>query len=161
MGAAAGRRSSRTGGCGHDGAGPCSPPPRRRCGHGAASGPPFLVLLLLAGVVLAAVGLGVGVPHLRRDGVGAGDVLGPAALVVGVLIVVPAAAGLVWATPRWWRLVTVPALAATVVAGVYVPAVPIAAAVPARAPTRAHPWTERSEERRVGQEGRWRGRADA
>src|SRR5690606_39559959 len=89
------------------------------------------VCILLAGVVLAAVGLGVGVPHLRRDGVGAGDVLGPAALVVGVLIVVPAAAGLVWATPRWWGLVTVPALAATVVAGVYVLAVPIAAAVPA------------------------------
>ena len=106
---------------------------------------PFLVLLLLAGVVLAAVGLGVGVPHLRRDGVGAGDVLGPAALVVGVLIVVPAAAGLVWATPRWWGLVTVPALPATVVAGVYVLAVPIAAAVPARAPTRAHPWTEVEE----------------
>lgn len=87
----------------------------------------------LIGVVLTAVGIGVGLSHLAEGGLGAVSVLGVLALVVGITAVLGAGLAIVLATPRWWRLLAVPGL--LVVAGmmVYVLAVPLRAAVPARA----------------------------
>jgi uncharacterized protein len=64
---------------------------------------------LVAGVVVTAVGAGVGLRHLQKVGLSPNTVVGLALLVVG-LVLLAYAAGAAWhGLRRWWRLVLVPA----------------------------------------------------
>ena len=98
----------------------------------------FMSLLVL-GSVLTAVGVGLGLPHLATDGVGPGDVVGGAALVMGAVLLLAGGVGLVRVTPGWWRLATAPAVLVAAALAVYVLATPLAAAFPARQPVNATP----------------------
>lgn len=111
-----------------------SPVPPGRRGHALlAAG------LVVVGVVLTSVGLGVGLPHLTESGVRVGDVVGLVALVLGIGILLPGIVVLVRAAPGWWRLLVAPVVVVAVLLGGYVLAVPIAAAVPARATVQRSP----------------------
>lgn len=88
----------------------------------------------LAGVVLTAVGAGIGLQHLLKEGLGLVSVLGLLALGLGVVLLVVGAVGLVRATPGWWRLLVIPVVLVVALLGVYVLAVPLRAALPPRAP---------------------------
>ncbi|WP_152191897.1 alpha/beta hydrolase [Georgenia satyanarayanai] len=101
--------------------------------------------LLVLGTVLTAVGVGIGLPHLATEGVAPGDVAGGAALVLGIVLLLLGGAGLVRATPGWWRLATAPAVLVVTALAVYVLATPLAAAVPARDPVDSTPPVEVEE----------------
>lgn len=88
----------------------------------------------LIGVVLTAIGIGVGLSHLAKSGVGVVSVIGLMALVLGITGVFVAGVAILRATPRWCRLLVGPVLLLVAVMMVYVLAVPLRAAVPARAP---------------------------
>lgn len=91
------------------------------------------VASFLAGVLLTPVGVGVGLAHLAKSGMTLAGMLGVVALCLGVGLLVLGGVVLVRATPRWWRLVVVPALILTALLGTYVLAVPLRAALPPRA----------------------------
>lgn len=86
------------------------------------------VVMVVLGVLLVAFGLGIGVPRLGSFTLTAFAALAVAAL--GLVVLVVAAARLFRLTPRWWRLLVVPATLVLALAGVYVLAVPVVAAVP-------------------------------
>lgn len=92
------------------------------------------ILALVAGVLLLAVGVGVGVPHLRRTGFSPLTVVGLVALVAGLALVGVASVRLVRSVPRWWRLAVVPALLVVVLLGLDLLVTPFAASIVARAP---------------------------
>ncbi|WP_324651838.1 alpha/beta hydrolase [Georgenia sp. H159] len=116
------------------------PAPGRPIGHGRRRWRALnAVGLVVLGVALTSVSLGVGLPHLAEPGVRAGDVVGLVSLVVGGGALLAGTVGVVRATPGWWRLVVAPALVVAVLAGGYVLAVPLAAAVPARSPVQRSP----------------------
>ncbi|MEO8696956.1 MAG: alpha/beta fold hydrolase [Acidimicrobiales bacterium] len=71
---------------------------------GARSG-----VMFAEGCVAVAVGIGIGLPHLAKTGLGLMTAAGLVALVAGLVLVGAGATGLVRATPRWPRLLVVPA----------------------------------------------------
>lgn len=93
---------------------------------------------LVVGIVLTAVGIGVGVNQLAAR-------LGPVAIVgllvlgIGLVLVVGGVVGLTRAAPGWWRLLVVLAVVIIALIGVYVVAVSLHAAVPARAAAPSQP----------------------
>jgi pimeloyl-ACP methyl ester carboxylesterase len=64
----------------------------------------------LAGLALLPLGVGIGVPHLAKAGLRLATVLGAAALIAALALLGAAGFLLVRATPRWWRLLVLPAL---------------------------------------------------
>lgn len=95
--------------------------------------PVAVLCAFLAGVPLTAVGAGLGITHLEKEGPGPVGILGLAALVLGLVLLVLGGAGLVRLARRWWRLLVLPLVLVIAVLGVYVLAVPLRAAAPARA----------------------------
>ncbi|WP_193315459.1 alpha/beta hydrolase [Nostocoides sp. F2B08] len=87
----------------------------------------------VVGLILLAVGLGIGLGHLLKGGVTPVALLGLAALVCGGALALTAGVAIARATPSWWRLLSVPALLLAAVFVVYVLAVPLRVAVPGRA----------------------------
>ena len=61
------------------------------------------------GCIAVAIGIGIGLPHLVKTGLGAMTVAGLVVLAGGVVLVGAGAAGLVRWTPRWRRALVVPA----------------------------------------------------
>jgi len=61
------------------------------------------------GSVAIAVGIGIGLPHVAKTGFGLITVAGLVALVAGLVLAGAGASGLVRLTPRWPRLLVVPA----------------------------------------------------
>jgi uncharacterized protein len=98
-----------------------APPARPLAPHGWGA-----VVVLLLGVLLTSLGLGIGLPYATKAGWSLLGVAGGLALVIGLLLLALAVAGLARSVRGWWRLV-VPPLAVVVALGlVYVLAVPLA-----------------------------------
>lgn len=76
---------------------------------------PILVgsVAFLLGLVAAAAGAGVALPHLAETGIGLPVVVGLVALVAGLALTGAGAARLLRLTPGWWRLPVVLVLAVT------------------------------------------------
>lgn len=89
--------------------------------------------------MLTGLGVGIGLPHLAKDGLGVVAVLGVAALLVGAFALLVGGMGLARVRSLWRRLLLVAGLLVVAVLGVYALAVPAAAVLPApaRAPTAA------------------------
>jgi uncharacterized protein len=66
-----------------------------------------------AGCLSVAVGVGVGLPHLAKAGIGPTTVAGLLVLTGGLVLLGFGGASLLRATPRWWRVLVVPGLVAT------------------------------------------------
>jgi hypothetical protein len=66
-------------------------------------------VMFVEGCVAVAVGVGIGLPHLAKTGFGAATVAGLIVLAGGLVLVGAGAVALVRLTPRWRRLLVVPA----------------------------------------------------
>lgn len=84
---------------------------------------------LVPGALLVAGGVGVGLPHQTKAGWTWAAVAGLACLVVGLLLVVAAAAGLARPVGRWLRVAVVAGVTVVVLLVVYLVAIPLAATV--------------------------------
>ena len=87
----------------------------------------------VVGLAILAVGVGVGLSHLVESGVTLVSVLGLVMLVCGAAVVLTAGSAILRATHSWWRLLVLPLLLAVAVLLVYLLAVPLRVAFPARA----------------------------
>ncbi|QYG93537.1 hypothetical protein HC251_14620 [Iamia sp. SCSIO 61187] len=104
-------------------------------------GPPAVAVSWAAGLAATAAGLGVGVPHLAKDGGIVPIVAAGACLVGGLVLLVAAVVHLVRSAPRWWRLAVAPivglptvvllATATIAVAATNVPPTPLDGRTPA------------------------------
>ncbi|MCU0265502.1 MAG: alpha/beta fold hydrolase [Actinomycetia bacterium] len=84
---------------------------------------------VLAGAVGVAIGLGIGLPWLAKDGVSVVSVAALAALLGGLVLVAAGAVAVVRRVPGWWRLLAVPALLVLAVLVVYPVGIALAATV--------------------------------
>lgn len=84
-------------------------------------------------MVLTGIGVGIGLPHLAKSGRGLAAIVGLTALLLGALGLLAGGMGLARMTSWWRRLLVLLALLVVAVLGVYVLALPLAAAVPAPA----------------------------
>jgi len=93
--------------------------------------------ILLAGaafavaVVVASAGLGLAVPHLRKEGAGVVGILGVLLLAVGAVAAVRAARQLLSRTRRRWWALSIPLLLVTVYVGAWTVGQGVAASLPA------------------------------
>ena len=109
-------------------------PPEPRARKTTRRGAGVALAGFLTGLVLVAVGAGVGLPHLERSGLTPASGLGLAALVVGLLAVAVTGLHLVRSRRSWRRVPAALALVVVAALGVYVLAVPLRASLPPRAP---------------------------
>lgn len=93
----------------------------------------------IAGVPLVAIGVGIGVGHLAKSGLGVVALLGLAALLVGLVSTARGVVGLLRVVPGWWRLICAVTLLVVAALVVYVLAVPLRASLPPRAAAPATP----------------------
>lgn len=88
-------------------------------------------MVFAGGVVVASAGLGLAVPHLRKEGVGAVGILGVLLLAVGCLAAVRAARGVLVRSRRRWWVLSIPLLLVTVYLGAWTVGQGVAAGLPA------------------------------
>lgn len=109
-------------------------PPEPRARKTTRRGAGVALAGFLAGLVLVAVGAGVGLPHLEKSGLALGSVIGLVALSVGLLAVAVTGIRLVRSRRSWRRVPAAFALVVIAVLVVYVLAIPLRASLPPRAP---------------------------
>jgi uncharacterized protein len=84
-------------------------------------GPPAKrgVTALFLGLPSIAVGAGIALPHLSKEGWSLTGAAGVVALLAGIVLSGYGAVRAVWSTPGWWRLATVPTLLAVTYASLF------------------------------------------